>query len=248
MFVVLAFGFVVGCAASEEPSAEDVSADALAQASAVDECVASEDAQADALAERAPADWLNTYRVMLAQAVKMEFPELAGINIRVREGGSASSFLGTSYGVGAFFRGPGARRYSIVVARKFKASHPSDASVYTLLVHELQHIYDYEAMSGKSLLGFTLRYAIPGGEFVPAYERATDLRAISRLHRSQHTNAPILMGEYRQWQYDHLGPLLVKVKKKNYLSPAEILQCDAALFDEDPLPQVCTVTSDLSRE
>lgn len=230
-----------GCAgAGIEPESMEEQ-DALLQADSTDLCLSA------APGVSPTSDWLGTYRAMVPDIVERYFPELSSTSIRVLEGNSSSSFLRTSYGIGAFARGPGKRNYSVVISRAFRDHHPDDAATYALMVHELQHIYDYEALSGAGLLALTVRLGTQPNTFVPMYERATDLRALHRMEIGGNTDAAEQMSDYRRWQYENLNPADVEKKKRNYLSPEEFERCRGGASAEGIVDPSCLISVDESR-
>ncbi|MDR1666388.1 MAG: hypothetical protein LBS03_01655 [Bacteroidales bacterium] len=111
------------------------------------------------------------------------YPELCGVNIRLRYGAVKTS-MAARPSVGSMFRKRSKRTYFLIVNRRAKSPQaqllheiPFNASV-GLMGHELAHVLDYSNRSGWQILCIGIRYL--GKNYRRRMERQTDATAISK--------------------------------------------------------------------
>jgi len=87
-------------------------------------------------------------------------------------------------------------------------------SIEAILVHEFEHIKDYDSMSSVKIGEMGSKYAL-SKKFRSKYERQTDVKALRKGLGAG------LIG-YRNWIYEKLSPKQLLLKKRYYLTPEEI--------------------------
>lgn len=186
-----------------------------------------------------------TLQTIIDRVVTEEFPSLAGIHIEARTGASSDSLLRTSFRSLDVARRASKRHYFVVLSTAF-ATQPDAAAIEALVIHEIQHIYDYSQLSGAGLLSLVAEYVLSPNSFVPRYERATDVRALERAFAAQRTTQAADTIRYRQFLYAVLPPADVAEKRRNYLQPDEIIDCDAQVSGGGSRVAPCVIMTDLS--
>ena len=142
------------------------------------------------------------------------YPELANLKnaeIEIKLFDSPSDYFQTRFTFTSFLFKK-RLRYMLRVNRNLFASNAPDDGVRAIIAHELGHVVYYKARNRIQLLGLA-RLACKG--FTARFERATDLRAISRGYSDG-------LKSYRLWLYRQIPAKNVMEKRRNYFSPAEI--------------------------
>ncbi|MBK9069573.1 MAG: hypothetical protein IPL79_00975 [Myxococcales bacterium] len=201
----------------------------------IDDDVAVVTSVADATALQASID----------RVVAEEFPSLEDMHIEARTGTSSDSLLRTSFRSLDVARRASKRHYFVVLSTAF-ATQPDAAAIEALVIHEIQHIYDYTQLSGAALLGLVAEYVLSPNSFVPRYERATDIRALERAFEAQRATQAADMIRYRKFLYEVVPAADVAEKHRNYLRPDEIIDCDAQVSGGGPRVAPCVIMTDLS--
>lgn len=149
------------------------------------------------------------------------FPELAAVDVSIKEFSSDSYFLQAQPQVGSLLNKKEKRKYFVILNPKLYDCSPSQAALEAILVHEFEHIIDYESDSSVQIIGNGLHYVL-GKKYRANYERSTDLKAIKK-------GVAAGLIEYRQWLYLRLSEKALKLKLYYYLNPQEIKQVEQEL-------------------
>lgn len=158
----------------------------------------------------------------LISGVKVKyFPELAKAHIAIREFSSKDYFLQAQPQAQSLLYKKAKRKYFIMLNPSLYDCSPSQRALEAILVHEFEHIMDYESDASVQIIGTGLHYVLDK-KYRANYERATDLKVIKK---------GIAEGliEYRQWLYLQLSEKALKKKLYYYLNPAEIKAADSTL-------------------
>ncbi|WP_416307995.1 hypothetical protein [Neptunicella sp. SCSIO 80796] len=151
---------------------------------------------------------------LIAEIEQQSFPALQGISLSLQGIDSSSIFLATDIEVPALLIGQ--RHYVLYLNPKLEQQNIGDTALKAILVHELTHFNDYQKMDVFELGRFY--YAIlTDPMFEAEYERATDFQTL-KLGYAQG------LAEFRQWLYPQLSEAELKIKQRNYYTPAEIKQ------------------------
>jgi hypothetical protein len=153
-------------------------------------------------------------RAIVEEVRDTHFPELKNRELPFSDYKSDEYFFQATVKVGDLLRGR--KRFCIDLNQALLDCPPSLDGLRAIIVHELRHFADYEAMSVRRLYGLGIRYAT-SKRFRREYERATDQFAVELGH-----GAGLI--EYREWLYGRLEPKALKKKQYYYLSPDEIRQ------------------------
>lgn len=140
--------------------------------------------------------------------------ELQNIEISIEEFQSKNYFLQAKPEVGTLFNKRDKRRYFIMLNSSLYECSPSLTALEGILVHEFQHIVDYQQSALGKFIHFTKKYVL-NKKFRANYEQETDMGAIFR-------GAGEGLIEFREWVYLRLSAKELKKKMEFYLSPVEI--------------------------
>lgn len=143
------------------------------------------------------------------------YSEFDSLNITVREFNSEAYFLQAKVDVKTLFKAKVKRKYYIEINPKIYDCAPSPAALKAILIHELEHINDYNEMSSAQISELGVKYAA-SKKYRAAYERATDVKVLVKGQAQG-------LIEYRHWIYAKLSPRELELKKFYYLTPEEIL-------------------------
>tara|TARA_R110000868_G_scaffold127493_6_gene335211 strand:- start:10282 stop:11268 length:987 start_codon:yes stop_codon:yes gene_type:complete len=108
----------------------------------------------------------------------------------------------------------GKHHYRVGVNPKIFALDIPSLALEAVLAHELEHTSDYvqkKFVTGIIPIGIRLLFK----KHRYLYERRTDLKTLLKGYGPG-------MVRYKRWQYHLLGPDELKIKRENYLSPAEV--------------------------
>lgn len=145
------------------------------------------------------------FQVALSSVAAAYFPSLPRPALRPFDGGGEAYFESQPRPAGR----------CVVYADPRAEGLPEDA-LRAILAHELEHCASYRAMSRLQLLRAGLEYLLrPQGAWVTAYERSMD-EGVLRLGLGSGLKA------YRLWLYPRLTPAQRAIKRRQYLTPAEI--------------------------
>ncbi len=142
------------------------------------------------------------------------FPELSGLNISIREFNSDAYYLQAKPNYKSLFKKKHFRKYYVEINTRLLSCPPSMESIEAILVHEFEHIKDYNTMSSVKIGEMGSKYAL-SKKFRSKYERQTDVKALEKGLGAG------LIG-YRNWIYAKLSPKQLLLKKRYYLTPEEI--------------------------
>ena len=158
---------------------------------------------------------------MVFQVKDKYFPELAAVDVSIKEFDSDNYFLQAQPQVGSLLNKKEKRKYFVILNPKLYDCSPSQAALEAILVHEFEHIMDYESDSSVQIIGSAIHYVL-GKKYRANYERSTDLKAIKKGFAAG-------LIEYRQWLYLRLSEKALKLKLHYYLNPEEISQAEQGL-------------------
>lgn len=142
------------------------------------------------------------------------FPDLRHLNISIKEFNSDAYFLQARPDMKTVMKKPNHRRYFIEVNPKIFNCPPTFEALEAILVHEFEHIRDYNIRSSVEIGVLGARYGL-SKKFRTRYERQTDEKALY-----QGVGAGLI--QYRRWIYAQLTPEQIRVKKRYYFTPEEI--------------------------
>ena len=147
------------------------------------------------------------------------FPELTDVHVTIKEFKAKNYFLQAKPQVTSLFNSKVKRKYFIMINSSLYKCSPSTAALKAILVHELEHIVDYENMYLGRFIKFTAKYVF-GKNYRAHYEQATDMKAIQK-------GFALGLVEYRLWVYQQLSEQELKKKEFFYLNPEEIIYIES---------------------
>lgn len=155
----------------------------------------------------------NKIQFLVDQLLNSFFSDLKTYNIKIQTYYRHNTFFETS--VDKFYLNAKNRVYILLVNKKLEIDCPSDEALRAILVHEFIHLRDYTQSSSLELamLAFKVHWM---RSFTTAYERSIDKRSLE-----YNTHDGLI--EYRQWLYKKISPEQIAIKKRDYLTPDEIL-------------------------
>lgn len=165
---------------------------------------------------------LEDFKLLVLDTRELHFPELQDLNISISTFESGAYFLQAQPSLETIFKKTSKRSYEIQLNLRLLECPPDLISLQAILVHELEHVKDYNGWSSKKIIGHGLRY-VTDRNFRSRYERQTDLKALVKGFSVG------LMG-YRYWVYQWLTPKELKLKKRYYFTPEEILSWQGSQF------------------
>jgi hypothetical protein len=157
---------------------------------------------------------LEDFKQLVLDTREVHFPELHDLNILISTFESGAYFLQAQPSLQTIFKKSSKRNYEIQLNLRLLECPPDLISLQAILVHELEHLKDYNSWSSKKIITHGLRY-VTDRNFRSRYERQTDLKALVKGFSVG------LMG-YRHWVYQWLTPKELKLKKRYYFTPEEI--------------------------
>jgi hypothetical protein len=163
----------------------------------------------------APKMNVNQFTSLLEKTIEQFFPELSKESIGVSTFRSDAYFLQAQPVVETLFGNRENRKYNVQLNLRLLECPPSEESLQSILVHELEHIKDYTNWSSGKIAKHGLHYST-SLEFRAKYERATDAKVLEKGLNSG-------LAGYRVWVYQWLSPKDLERKRYIYLTPEEIL-------------------------
>ena len=139
---------------------------------------------------------LEWARSLVDEVQKASFPELAGVRIKVRELRSRQDYFQARFGT--VYANPAV----------LTLDAPEDG-LRAIVAHELSHLTYYRSVSKWRLLRLMRTKA------AIAFEKDADRQAIRRGYA-------VGLKHYREWLYLHVPATALPMKKRKYLTPAEI--------------------------
>jgi len=152
------------------------------------------------------------------------YPELAHVDLRVRNFRSQSDYFRTRFSLSRFLLLMRMRYFVDVNPALFQKQAPSDG-VCAILAHELVHVVSLSR--GNRIRRFGLVRLLSKGQ-TTKFERRADLEAIHRGYGDGLKN-------YRTWVYIHIPPSKLQEKQRNYFSPQEIAAIEKKLLKQPDL-------------
>ncbi|MBY0517568.1 MAG: hypothetical protein K2P81_11695 [Bacteriovoracaceae bacterium] len=142
------------------------------------------------------------------------FPQLLNLSISIKKFNSDAYYLQASPDYKSLVKKKASRKYFIEINTKLLNCPPSMESLEAILVHEFEHLNDYNKMSSVTIADLGIKYAT-NKKFRTRYERKTDEKALKKGIGHG------LIG-YRNWIYSRLTPKQLATKKRYYFTPEEI--------------------------
>lgn len=158
---------------------------------------------------------LESFQTLVLETQLKYFPEISSSKIKVSTFDSDAYFLQAQPAMKTILKKSAKRLYEVQLNLRLLACPPETSSLEAILVHELEHVKDYESWSSKKIASHALKY-VTDNNFRAKYERATDLKTMEKGFSQG------LIG-YRLWVYQWLTPKQLKVKQRFYFSPDEIM-------------------------
>jgi hypothetical protein len=148
---------------------------------------------------------------LLSEIITRSFPNLIGIDIRVKRFRSEADYFRTSFSATRFATGV-KMRYFVLVNPEWRTQGAPIAGVQAILAHELAHVEDLAEEKRIRLFGLA---GLLSETRTARFERRADLRAVARGY------GPGLKA-YRAWLYNHVAAEKLAEKRRDYFSPEEI--------------------------
>ena len=161
-----------------------------------------------------PAMSLESFNSLVIETHQKYFPELEKTKIKVTTFKSDAYFLQAQPDKKTLFKKSQNRVYEVQLNVRLLACPPDINSLQGIIVHELEHVKDYEGWSTGKIAAHTIKF-LTDRNFRARYERKTDLKAM------QKGLSEGIKG-YRFWIYQWLTPKQLKIKKRYYYTPEEI--------------------------
>ena len=165
---------------------------------------------------------LEDFKLLVLNTREFHFPELHDLNILISTFESGAYFLQAQPSLQTILKKSSKRNYEIQLNLRLLECPPDLISLQAILVHELEHVKDYNSWSSRKIITHGLRY-VTDRNFRSRYERQTDLKTLVKGFSVG------LMG-YRFWVYKWLTPKELKLKKRYYFTPEEILSWQGSQF------------------
>ncbi len=150
----------------------------------------------------------------LASVRRHYFAELEHVSVAVETLEQGDYFFEIKPKLITLFGRKKSRKYLLSVNPKVLNCPLPPDSLRAILIHEMQHIADYENWSTWAIAKHALYY-LTSLQYRVRFERETDTKALER-------GAGLALVGHRLWVYQWLNPKELKLKKKIYLTPAEI--------------------------
>jgi hypothetical protein len=148
---------------------------------------------------------------LVREIIARSFPNLIGIDIRVKRFQSDTDYFRTSFSAVRFLGGV-KMRYFIVVNPQWRTRGAPVEGVQAILAHELAHVEDLTR--GKRIRLFGLAGLVSKTR-TAHFERHADLETVARGYGCG-------LKAYRGWLYDHVPAKKLAEKRRDYFSPEEI--------------------------
>lgn len=148
---------------------------------------------------------------LVSEIIARSFPNLIGIDIRVKHFQSDSDYFRTSFSAARFATGM-KMRYFILVNPEWRTRGAPVEGVQAILAHELAHVEDLTR--GKRIRLFGLAGLVSDTR-TARFERRADLEAVARDYGAG-------LKVYRAWLYNHVPAEKLAEKRRDYFSPEEI--------------------------
>lgn len=158
---------------------------------------------------------IDKFTNLLERTIEEFFPELSNESIGVSTFKSNAYFLQAQPVVKTLIGKRGKRKYNIQLNLRLLDCPPSEDSLQSILVHELEHVKDYTNWSSAKIAKHSVHYST-SLKFRAKYERATDAKVLEKGLNSG-------LAGYRVWVYQWLSPKKLEQKRYIYLTPEEIL-------------------------
>jgi hypothetical protein len=139
------------------------------------------------------------------------FPQLAKVDLQLREFHSQADYFRTRFSVPRFLFLQRMRYFVEVNPALFGLEAPPDG-ICAVLAHELSHVVSLE--HGNRIRRLSL-VRLLSKSYTAQFERKTDLEAIRRGYGDG-------LKSYRTWFYAHIPAVALPAKRRNYFSPEEI--------------------------
>ena len=177
-----------------------------------------------ALCVPAQTDALARTRELVKEIQAAAYPELAGAQLEVKPFHSSTDYFQARFAGGRLLT---ARRmsYQIYVNPLVYERGCPETAVRAIIAHELAHVAFYRRRKRLQLLSLA-RLVNDGANL--RFERGADLEAIARGYGAG-------LREYREWLYRNIPAEGIKVKQRDYFTPAEIDAITTALHDKPKL-------------
>lgn len=156
-------------------------------------------------------DDLLTEEQLVSEIIVRSFPNLIGVDIRVKRFQSDNDYFRTSFSAVRFVGGV-TMRYFVLVNPEWRAQGAPVEGVQAILAHELAHVEDLA--TGKRIRLFGLAGLVSKAR-TARFERRADLETIARGYGCG-------LKAYRAWLYNHVPAEKLAEKRRDYFSPEEI--------------------------
>lgn len=153
-------------------------------------------------------------RELIDQLIKEEFPELEYVNLSIRFFKSDAYYLATWIKPFSIVRKPKNRGYIVKINENLFDCPPPRAALKAIMIHELQHIYDYYTMKSGKLINLIASIGLSHKERA-IYERNTDLETMKKGYTKG-------LMEYRKWIYAKISGTDLLTKKLFYWTPCQM--------------------------
>jgi hypothetical protein len=148
---------------------------------------------------------------LVSDIIARSFPNLIGIEIRVKRFQSNTDYFRTSFSATRFVTGV-KMRYFVLVNPEWRTRGAPIEGVEAILAHELAHVEDLAG--GKRIRLFGLAGLLSETR-TARFERRADLKALARDYGSG-------LKAYRAWLYKNVPAKKITEKRRDYFSPEEI--------------------------
>jgi hypothetical protein len=148
---------------------------------------------------------------LVSEIITHSFPNLIGIDVRVKSFQSDTDYFRTSFSATRFAAGV-KMRFFVLVNPDWRIRGAPVEGVRAILAHELAHVEDLTGGKRIRLFGLT---GLVSETRTARFERRADLKAVARGY------GPGLK-TYRAWLYTHVPAEKLAEKRRDYFSPEEI--------------------------
>jgi hypothetical protein len=162
-------------------------------------------------ATRQPTEAPLSEEQLVSEIIARSFPNLVGIDIRLKRFQSDADYFRTSFSAARFIAGV-KMRYFVLVNPEWRSRGAPVEGVQAILAHELAHVDDLTR--GKRIRLFGLMGLVSKTR-TARFERRADLIAVARDYGSG-------LKAYRAWLFNHVPPEKLAEKQRDYFSPEEI--------------------------
>jgi hypothetical protein len=147
------------------------------------------------------------------QAINQYYPHLKDVKIKFSPFKSREYFFQTDINKLFLFQNKKKRTYYIEYNVSLMSCAPSDQALMSILIHELEHISDYEKLNNTELLKLFSSLLDPHSR--QDFERKTD-EVVIDYHETQG------LLEFRKWMNERLTPKQIAKKEFYYFSVLEL--------------------------